>query len=148
LSTYDYVDSTDEYFYDYDSLDDAVREFNLSFDEILDFGLGFRGNRSLKDHFLQDKDAFDLCSKFKAPIITVVSQPRRFVIVTRNDILSQYQFFKVLDPYSAFQELEMFLGGIMAPENKKMIEISDRYKIEEHGFDKWSFKKAPTKMKK
>lgn len=62
-----------------------------------------------------------------------------------NACLSNVSFFKVLDPWQAFQELEMFLGGIAAPENRPPVVIADKDRIAQHGFDKMSFRKAPTK---
>lgn len=62
---------------------------------------------------------------------------RKYVV---NDNLSQYDFQRAMPPAQAFQELSMFLGNF-APENKPMVQIEDKYKIQEHGFDKWSFRK-------
>jgi hypothetical protein len=147
MSTYG-VSDADGYHYSFDSLEAALAKFGLDFKTISRTSFP-RNLNSIKEYFSNNQNVHsDLCAEYKSPIVTITNGRYNHVSVTKNDILSQYQFFKVLDPYSAFQELEMFLGGIMAPENKKMIEISDRYKIEEHGFDKWSFKKAPTKMKK
>jgi hypothetical protein len=41
----------------------------------------------------------------------------------------------------------MFLGAIAAPENKPPVEIEDKYRIAQHGFDRYSFRKAPTKRR-
>jgi hypothetical protein len=62
-----------------------------------------------------------------------------------NPCLAEVSFFKVMDPWQAFQELEMFLGGIAAPENRPPVVIADKDRIAQHGFDKMSFRKAPTK---
>lgn len=62
-----------------------------------------------------------------------------------NPCLAEVAFYKVMDPWQAFQELEMFLGGIAAPENRPPVAISDKDRIAQHGFDKMSFRKAPTK---
>lgn len=68
------------------------------------------------------------------------------VVYTLNPNLGQIQFQQVMPPYQAYQELVMWLGNL-APENKPMVQIEDKYKISEHGFDKWSFRKLPTKRK-
>lgn len=67
--------------------------------------------------------------------------------ITVNPTLSQIAFFKVLDPWQAFQELEMFLGGIAAPENGPPVIIADKDRVMQHGFDKMSFRKQPTKRR-
>lgn len=67
--------------------------------------------------------------------------------VTINPTLADVAFFKVLDPWQAFQELEMFLGGIAAPENGPPVVIADKDRVTQHGFDKMSFRKQPTKRR-
>ena len=66
---------------------------------------------------------------------------------TSNLPLKEVEFFKKFDPWQAYQELSMYIGGVIAPESKPMIKIEDKYKIMEHGFDKMSFRKAPTKVR-
>ena len=67
--------------------------------------------------------------------------------IIKNPRLSDFDFYRVKDAYQAFQEIDMFLSGVLAPENRPMVVIDDRYKRDEHGFDKWSFKKLPTKKR-
>jgi hypothetical protein len=65
-----------------------------------------------------------------------------------NTSLSDYHFYKVFDSYSAFQEISMFIGGVLGSNNKKIIEISNENKLTQHGFDKWSFRNPnPPKRK-
>ena len=65
-----------------------------------------------------------------------------------NPELSDWQFYKVLDAYQAFQELEMFLGGVLAGEDNPMAGISDRDLAKAKGYDCMSFRKEPTKRKR
>jgi len=51
------------------------------------------------------------------------------------------EFFKIVDPFTAFQELSMFIGGIMGGKSPIMIEVADKDRIAKHGFDKFSFRK-------
>ena len=69
----------------------------------------------------------------------------RFII---NPILKDYEFYKVMDTYTAFQELQMFISGVLGTGEKEIIEVDDKYKIPQHGFDKWSFRRESTKKKK
>jgi hypothetical protein len=64
-----------------------------------------------------------------------------------NPALKDFQFYKVYGPVEAYQELDMFWGGVLAPESSPMIEVPDKYKIAGHGFDQHSFRKAPTKQR-
>lgn len=59
--------------------------------------------------------------------------------------LKEYEFFKVLDAFGAFQELSMYISGVLGGTAPEMVEISDADRIHKHGFDKWSFRKPPEK---
>ena len=65
--------------------------------------------------------------------------PKFFV----NPLLKDYEFYKVFDSFQAFQEISMFIGGVLGRGEEKIIEVEDKYKIAQHGFDKWSFRKEP-----
>lgn len=64
-----------------------------------------------------------------------------------NPELKQFAFFKLFDPFTAYQELAMFVDGQLAYPGNVMIEIEDKYRIAAHGFDKMSFRKGPTKRR-
>jgi len=68
----------------------------------------------------------------------------KFII---NPNLNDYEFYKVFDSFQAFQEIQMFLGGVLGNHEKEIIEVADKYKIEQHGFDKWSFRKEKENKK-
>lgn len=57
--------------------------------------------------------------------------------------LKKIQFYKVIDAYSAFQEISMWVGGVLTGQGRPMVQISDKYKILKHGFNEWSFRKPP-----
>lgn len=59
-----------------------------------------------------------------------------------NTHLDKIDFVKIFDPYSAFQEIEMYVSVVLGIDSQKTIEVSDKSKIESHGFDyKYSFRK-------
>jgi len=63
-----------------------------------------------------------------------------------TDGLKDIGFMRALDTYTAFQELSMFVGGVMARPGKPMVEITDDKVIAaKHGFDNWSFRRMPTR---
>lgn len=64
-----------------------------------------------------------------------------------NPILTEYKFYKIFDSFLAFQEIQMFLGGVLGSGEKEIIEVHDKYKIGKYGFDKWSFRKESSKNK-
>lgn len=60
-----------------------------------------------------------------------------------NPLLKDYEFYKIFDSFQAFQEIQMFMGGVLGRGEKEIVEVADKYKIAQHGFDKWSFRKEP-----
>jgi hypothetical protein len=88
----------------------------------------------------------------KFAIISVVRSgtwnPSRFAPVYKhqaelNPVLKDVEFYKVLDSFTAYQELDMFISGTLPQSTAMPIEIADKDKIPQHGFDKWSFRKMP-----
>lgn len=69
-----------------------------------------------------------------------VSWAGQEVIVETCPVLKEYNFYKVKDPYQAFQEISMYLGGVIPRHVPEMINISDKDRIAQHGFNKLSFR--------
>lgn len=64
--------------------------------------------------------------------------------VFRDTPLSLIQFAKKVDPYTAFQELSMFLGGVLGVNARPMAAITDRDQVAKKGFDaKYGFRTRP-----
>jgi hypothetical protein len=64
--------------------------------------------------------------------------------ITHNDSLKDLGFYRVLDTYTAFQEISMYLGGQAQP-NNPIPNVSDKDMVIAKGFDKFSFRKDPGK---
>lgn len=62
-----------------------------------------------------------------------------------NPRLADWQFQKVKDPFQAFQDIYMYISGVLGVGAREIVTISDKDKIHKHGFDAQSFRKAPTK---
>lgn len=62
--------------------------------------------------------------------------------------LKPYQFYKQFDPYQAYQEIAMFVDGVLPGKDNAMARISDKDRVAQHGFDKWSFRRLPTKERR
>lgn len=60
-----------------------------------------------------------------------------------NPCLRELGFFKVKDPFAAFQEISMYLGGVLRAGENPMVAISDKDKVAKHGMDEWSFRRPP-----
>jgi hypothetical protein len=60
-----------------------------------------------------------------------------------GDDLKDLEFYKTLDAFSVFQEIEMWVGGVLAAAGNPMVQITDdKIKVAKHGFDKFSFRKG------
>ena len=110
----------------------------------------------IQRYFDQDKPGdtthLDFFATQKLPI-AVWQQivKRRYAAEDRlltNCRLQDFHFGKVMAAPIAFQELDMFLGGIVAGEDNPMVGITDQDLARAKGFDCYSFKKEPTKRKR
>ena len=96
----------------------------------------FRFER-LRDYF-KPIDFLDFSITNKLVIAIVDGSKRTSVCVQPvylNCSLKEYEFYKVFDPYSAYQELSMFVDGSLTYPGNIPIEIDDKYKITGKGFD-------------
>lgn len=62
-----------------------------------------------------------------------------------NPNLHDFRFQRVLGGVQAFQMIEMFISGVLGVSPNPMIELTDKDRIQAHGFDEKSFRKEPTK---
>jgi hypothetical protein len=92
-----------------------------------------------------NKKLADVMVANRHSIIAVVRTARDAEVIVCPQ-LKPFHFFKVLPPYLAFQELDMWLSGVLAEDPAmRMVKIEDKYRIAQHGFDKWSFRKQSEK---
>lgn len=81
--------------------------------------------------------------------ITSIAYSSRYSTVILNPKLQEFGFYQILDSYSAFQELEMWMGGTLSYPHNVMIELTEEDRINQHGFDpKYGFRKRPKGSKK
>lgn len=66
-----------------------------------------------------------------------------------NPQLIKYRFFKVKDSQTAFQDIYMYMSGVLGSKGPEPLPVSDKIKAQAHGHDgKYSFKKAPGEPKR
>ena len=87
----------------------------------------------------------NLFARLRAPIWIKPITKRYSDLVFVNYLLKEYHFQKVFDPVSAFQEIDMYLSGVLAIQQPEMVEISDIDQRDKKGFNNWSFKTRPHK---
>jgi hypothetical protein len=90
------------------------------------------------DHFLP------YFQQYKTPVFMV--GPKE---LTLNNSLKKFKFQQVKDPYTAFQEIYMYLSGVLGVEVKPTVKISDKDMAESKGHGgEYSFRKPPGKRGK
>jgi hypothetical protein len=102
--------------------------------------------KMIKDHFdlKITKSQLDYLIKNKITILTfdIENYHDGYMVTIENSNLKNHQFYKVLDPYTAFQEISMWVGGVLTNNPPKMVEITDeRVILVKHGMDHTSFRK-------
>ena len=90
-----------------------------------------------------------LHQQYNAPLLLVreVSRFNSQQAIIINPCLKQWEFQQVWEPYTAFQEIDRYLSTILARQQPEMVQIKDIDMVAKKGFDKWSFRKPPTKKK-
>lgn len=106
-----------------------------------------------KDFFeLSGKDT-DINERYNSPIVVIEFLCKRTralsEYVFRVDTnLEQYGFARLVPPPIAYQEIAMWLATNKKSEEADMAVVTDECRIQQHGFDKSSFRKSPTKVRK
>lgn len=95
----------------------------------------------------------DIFHKYNIPVF-LISQEKddeitynNYITLTLNPQLRNYNFQKAVDPYQAFQQISQYVGGVLNQPSNPLTSIEDKYRIQAHGFDKYSFRKLPSKKK-
>lgn len=115
-------------------------------------------NKNFNDSInnILNSDMMDLHRKYNSPILLIdINMSLRYLggnynhnpVFSVNPVLKSYKFYKIFDTYSAFQEIQMFVSGVLTNPENNMVELSNDVRIKKHGFDKWSFRKEPENKK-
>lgn len=113
-------------------------------------------NEGIKDFY----SMFRPCSLSETTMDTIINE--RIVIAIRDgsekprenhwkvntDGLHKYNFAKVVDPYQAFQEISMWVGGVLSRPANPIVELkNEKIMLAKHSMDKWSFRKPSENRK-
>lgn len=98
-------------------------------------------------HFDNHTEGMDVFEKYKTPIFfsgyTSIYDSHSSVTQI-NPFLGGFHFQKVIDPYTAFTELYMYVSGVVGGGDKQIPDVSNDDMLRAKGFDpKWSFRKPP-----
>ena len=84
--------------------------------------------------------------EYNTPVF-ILQRNYRETLISINPRLKDFEFYKIFEGHQAYQEIEMYIGNILLkPDDPDQI-TDDKILAQNHGFDKWSFKKLPTKKK-
>jgi hypothetical protein len=125
-------------------VDFAIEEYGDK-KEKKDYNSGYTGlwcgfTRKNCERFFDTHSKLDVPAFFEEYPIFVAARGE----IVFNAYLSNIEFYKVLDAYTAFQELEMWFGKKAFPE-KTIPAVSDKDMAAAKGFDKFSFRKDKSK---
>lgn len=126
------------------------------FNEIKKYITTKRYRESIDDIYYNiiNYDASDVFREYNAPIFVYDTNDSDEPLHHKGDTLiinptlKTYEFYKVFDTFQTFQEIQMYISGVLGTSEKEIIEVEDKYKIIQHGFDKWSFRKEPENEQK
>ena len=153
----------EEYCYSIEALDSYITHYHHPIAEIkeeyekLGHCYWYVGNfkKYVEGHFNKRYDTHvSLFELYKKPYFYVESRyyknDKEIDCIATDTILlpqlKQYKFAKAVPPMQAFQEISMYLGQLDLAEDNT-VTIEGKYLAQAKGFDCYSFKKMPTKMK-
>lgn len=103
---------------------------------------GTRKDELYNHNFINLDFVEELHHYFSSPAIKL--EKEKIII---NPCLREIKFYKLLNPFQTYQEIDMYISGILSSPQKEIAEISDKDRISKHGFDGWSFRKKPQTKK-
>lgn len=145
--------ATYEYFYDAHAIVSYLRKEGIDMNTVKSQGSIFsRSGPALplpewyRASFARTRTSAEQREWLIANKVTVAVRDGHDLII--NPQLDKYQFYKKFPTTAAFQALDVWISGTLSYPHDIPLEIDDKYKIQEHGFDKWSFRRMPTKKRK
>lgn len=90
---------------------------------------------SLKEKPEKHRVSPDAHRFFGAPIMVSLENA-----VITNPALKDYNFAGQIDPYTAYQEIDMFISNTFIEREKSDLKMSEKLKVHSKGMDEWSFR--------
>ena len=160
--SYDGENKTVRFAYSVDDIIKVLREYDKKFktknaaefrnntDDTPSWGRKYRFNKKGVTAYLalyQGAEHIKFFTDLNSPIFSVIKHDA-WPCIEVNPVLKDYGFQSVMDPFTAYQEIEMFMGGVLAELDEIDVPgVSDESLKAGKGFDKWSFKTMPTKKR-
>ena len=147
---YPYLSCKDQFFYSLESFEKHFEEFKKRYPNRI---------HSAKEYFkknpVSENEAIFL--ELSVPVFTIhqeetwISKSRRYDrtwTLIKNPLLKDYQFYKIFDTFTTYQEIQMFLGNQLCETQEADVPVGDDVDLaKSKGYDKWSFRKESTNRK-
>ena len=135
-----------DYFYSTDSYVKYMALFNIEISNNKRwswFGSGdhLDNERDVDAFFNRDFSNLEqLFQEHKTPVFAIYGKSINNSQLELNPFLKPYEFYKVIEPYQAFQDIFMYKAGVLGSKELDSTPVSDKIKIQSKGFDKFSFR--------
>lgn len=96
----------------------------------------------LFENINNDSNFYNLFIQYKVPLYVVEFKEYKSCKLILNPKLKDYNFQTQVDPFTMFQNISMFLSGVLGNNESKMVAISDKEKLIKAGMGNDSFKQA------
>jgi hypothetical protein len=94
--------------------------------------------------FCYKMERVDFFRKINAPVGIYIDRPRNQIPnLIINPRLADWSFQKIMDPHTIYQEISMFISGVLGVGSPATVEISNEDMAAKKGFDKKSFRTDP-----
>jgi hypothetical protein len=113
------------------------------------FPFNEQGMKNWYQEVNQTQRVQDIFIELKAPVFLIKQYyVEGEITLYVNPNMSEYGLQRVFDPWTAYQEIEMYLSNTLAVGVEVMPTFTDELKRDAHGFDNWSFKQIGPKPRK
>jgi hypothetical protein len=94
------------------------------------------GSKNLQDYMIENRITIMTLNRIRRQYDNI------FNFRIDGDDLKDFQFFKKMNSFDCYQEIAMWIGGVLPQNPNATVDITDNViKLHKHGFDKYSFKK-------
>jgi hypothetical protein len=129
------------YCYDYDEIVKNAKKLGLQENSAPKFLRRYLSPYSplgqIKKHFEEGAKGYEgWFQEHKVPVF--IAQNKGSALL--NPCLEAWEFYRVLDAWTAYQELMMYIPGVLGGTANPMVEVGEEYRIAGHGYDQRSFR--------
>lgn len=103
-------------------------------------------HKCMNKFFDQRGKASELNKQYNSPVVVEAYYLPNYLHVV-DCKLDSIGFASVMDTYQVWQEISMWMGTIHAKSENQVVTISDKDRLQQHGFNEYNFRKPKEKYK-